>query len=165
MKRQKGFGAGGASVLVVFVVLCLTAFAALSLVSAQADLRLSQRAAQTLAGYYEADYAASALFAHLSGAVETVSPARGEEAYLALCGERLLSQLDTLTLERSDGLVGRFSVPIDERRALSAAFRVVYPPPQNGPRLALLEWKTVDTAEWTGDEGVGVWQGGKELLG
>lgn len=164
MRRQRGIGAGSASILVILVVLCLTTFATLSLVSARADLRLSRRTAQTLTDYYAADYTATALLVQLSGALETVDPSHGEQVYLSLCAERLSNQLDTLTLERQEGLTARFLVPIDGRRALSAAFQVVYPPRQNGARLWLLEWKTVDTAEWEGDESIGLWQGGEEFL-
>lgn len=50
-----GVGLGGASILVVLVALCLMTFVALSLASAQADLRLSQRTAQAAQAYYAAD--------------------------------------------------------------------------------------------------------------
>ena len=47
MKRtqgNRGFGSMGASsVLMIFVVLCLTTFGVLSLVSAKADLRLTDK--------------------------------------------------------------------------------------------------------------------------
>lgn len=164
MRSQKGIGTGSASVLVIFVVLCLTSFAALSLVSARADLRLSERTARTLADYYAADYTATALVTQLTGALDTVDPSRGEMGYFNRCAQRLTNQFDGLTIDRSDGLVARFLVPIDDRRALSAALRVVYPPGDGG-RVKPIEWKTVDTAEWTGSESLGLWQGEKELLG
>lgn len=62
MKRQWGIGVGSASVLIIFVLLCLTVFATLSLVSAQADLRLAERAAETTAAWYEADGRAAEFF-------------------------------------------------------------------------------------------------------
>ena len=59
---QKRFGSMGASsVLMIFVVLCLTAFGVLSLVSARADLRLTRRAVQAAEEYYAADAGTDAL--------------------------------------------------------------------------------------------------------
>lgn len=46
---------GVSSLLVIFIVLCLTTFAALSLTSANADLKMARRAAQTVSEYYAAD--------------------------------------------------------------------------------------------------------------
>lgn len=51
MERQKktsggGVSVGSSSILVIFVVLALTAFAALSLTTAGSDLRLTQRVAR-----------------------------------------------------------------------------------------------------------------------
>ena len=46
---------GGSSLLVIFAVLCLTVFALLALSTVQADGRLSQKTAQAVAEYYDAD--------------------------------------------------------------------------------------------------------------
>ncbi len=48
-------GAGGISILAIFVVLCLTTLSALSMVSARADYVLAKKAAQAGAKYYAAD--------------------------------------------------------------------------------------------------------------
>lgn len=42
-KKQFGMNIGSASILLVFVILCLVSFAVLSIVSANADSRLSTR--------------------------------------------------------------------------------------------------------------------------
>lgn len=55
-------GIGVISVLTVLLVLCLSLFAALTLTSAKADLSLSQRNAQQVTAYYEADAQAVALY-------------------------------------------------------------------------------------------------------
>lgn len=55
-KTPMGFTALGApSILLVFVLLCLVCFASLSLVSANAELRLAARLAQNTADWYGAD--------------------------------------------------------------------------------------------------------------
>ena len=46
---------GASSVLMIFIVLCLTAFGVLSLVSARADLRLTDRTVDAVQAYHSAD--------------------------------------------------------------------------------------------------------------
>lgn len=62
---RSGMGAGGISILAVFVVLCITVFAVLSLLSARADHKLSLRSAQTVERYYAADAACQQTLANL----------------------------------------------------------------------------------------------------
>lgn len=49
------FSVGGASILMIFVVLCLTAFGILSYVTANADSRISEKNAEAVRNYYKAD--------------------------------------------------------------------------------------------------------------
>ena len=49
------FSVGGASILMIFVVLCLTAFGILSYVTANADSRISEKNAEAVQNYYKAD--------------------------------------------------------------------------------------------------------------
>ena len=56
---------GGISLLVIFVVLCLTVLAMLSLSSVQADGRLSEASADAVRAYYTADCAAEEILAKL----------------------------------------------------------------------------------------------------
>lgn len=56
---------GGTSLLTVFAVLCLTIFALLSLATVQADRRLGDVSAQTVADYYAADCKAQETLARL----------------------------------------------------------------------------------------------------
>jgi len=76
MKRTDApVAVGGSSLLVIFIVLCLTVFVMLSLSSVQADGRLSKAAAEAVRAYYEADCEAEEILAQLrQGTVpETVS--------------------------------------------------------------------------------------------
>lgn len=56
---------GGVSLLVVFAVLCLTIFALLGLATVQADSRLADASAKTVANYYAADCEAQVILARL----------------------------------------------------------------------------------------------------
>ena len=62
-RRSSPAGLGVSTVLTVLLVLCLATFAALTLASAGADLRLSRAAAARTQEYYDADAAAAKLYA------------------------------------------------------------------------------------------------------
>lgn len=63
-------GVGILSVLTVLLVLCLSEFAALTLASAQADLALSRRNAETVSAWYAAEAEAEALYAAFAAGTE-----------------------------------------------------------------------------------------------
>ena len=48
-------GIGSSSILVIFVILCLVSFATLSIVSANADYKLSKKVLDRTTAYYEAE--------------------------------------------------------------------------------------------------------------
>ena len=64
-KISFGTGTGSASILVIFVILCLVSFAALSIVSANADYKLSTKVLNRTTAYYEAVGKAQSLLAQL----------------------------------------------------------------------------------------------------
>ena len=55
MNKRRPGGMGASSILMIFVVLALTTFGILSFLSARADLRLTERAADHTVAYYKAD--------------------------------------------------------------------------------------------------------------
>ena len=62
-KNRSPIGVGVVTLCMVLMVLCLAVFSALTLASAQADLRLSQRNARTVSAYYQADRQAALRYA------------------------------------------------------------------------------------------------------
>lgn len=87
-KGRFGIGVGSLSILMVFVILCLTSFAALSLVSANADRRLSQKTADAVAEYYILDRSGEETLAYLAGIFQ-------EERDLALDEEDYWRRIET----------------------------------------------------------------------
>lgn len=73
-KRSFGISIGSSSILVVFVVLCLTTFATLSLVSANADYRLSRKTADAAASYYALDGAGEELVSDITAVLQKARP-------------------------------------------------------------------------------------------
>lgn len=105
-------GTGGISILAVFVVLCLTTLATLSLVSAQADLSLAERAAQSATQYYDADARAEEKLA------EIVPALTQQDWQAAVQGLNC-----TVEMEDSTALIG-YEVPVNEIKTLQAVIQV-----------------------------------------
>ena len=81
-------GIGSSSILVIYVILSLVSFATLSIVSANADYKLSKKVLDRTTAYYEAEgqaqAALAALDAELSALYESSS---SETAYFKAAGE------------------------------------------------------------------------------
>ena len=122
---------GGSSLLVIFAVLCLTVFALLGLSMVQADGRLSQTTAQSVAAFYAADCQAEEIFARLrSGEMPAgVTPCDcGEEGYAYTC-------------------------PVSETQRLCVELHC-----EEG-EWTVLRWQTESIAERENDGSLNVWDG------
>lgn len=141
-RKTGGVFIGVSSLLVIFIVLCLTTFAALSLTSANADLKMARRAAQAVSDYYAADSRAVELLALADAAVEA-DPARPQAAGVSF-------------LRRGRALFASYAVPISDAQELRVEVR--YPGP-GGARHEILLWQSAPTREWRGDETIELWDG------
>lgn len=88
MNQGRRIGTGASSVLMIFVVLCLTAFGVLSLVSARADKRLTDRAKTAAQAYYAADAAVEETLAAIDGALLRAAEATDGYLRTGTCGLR-----------------------------------------------------------------------------
>ena len=120
---------GGSSLLVIFAELCLTVFALLALSSVQAGSRLSDRSAQAVLDYYQADSQAEAILARLRrGEIPPDVEAEGDGVYSYAC-------------------------PISDTQTLLVRVRV------EGTSCTVLRWQAASTAQWEAEEDLEVWDG------
>lgn len=126
---------GGASLLVVFAVLCLTVFALLSLATVQADARLADASIQAVTDYYAADCAAQEILARLRN------------------GERP----EGVTFSGSGLLYADYVCPISDTQELRVRvlLRGV-----TGADYVIERWQAAPSQEWEPDEGIELWDGG-----
>lgn len=87
---------GGASLLAAFAVLCLTAFALLSLATVQANRRLADAAVQAVTDYYAADCQAQEVLARLRAGEQPEGVERDGDVYRYVCP---ISDLRELAVE------------------------------------------------------------------
>ncbi|MDR1962006.1 MAG: hypothetical protein LBQ16_06960 [Gracilibacteraceae bacterium] len=171
-KSVGGLSVGGSSILVIFVVLSLTIFAALSFMSAQADLRLAEKQAQAAREYYAADSAATErlaeIDARLRALVSAGSPLAGAPSF-AQAAAAALGGMEGISLELDPDRTLRvgFDMPLNERQVLRVALRVpaapgeeAWPAPEGEGRYRVTAWQVVNTKEWEGGQDpILVWDG------
>lgn len=126
MKRNAiGINVGTSSILVVFVILCLTTFAALSLVSADADYRLAERSALASTRYYTADAQAEDVLASLDFILrDSYAAASNETEYRRLYTEAA-GRLDHAI--EFDGTTASYSIDIEDIQRLDVTLSLPYP--------------------------------------
>ena len=126
---------GITSFVLIFVMLSLLTFAVLSLVSAQANLRLSRKSADRTSDYYAAENAANEV---LMGLVKAAAGGPGTlEDYAAEAGVTL----------SEDGSAA-YEIPLGEDQILAVELTL----PEDGEPCHIRRWQTVSHYDWNADE-------------
>lgn len=164
MNKQKnaGINVGSSSILVIFILLCLTTFATLSMVSAGADLLLTEKTAASVTEYYSADAQAEELMARIDQVVKAQSkPNLPEGEFVSACAQALQQDVPAASAQQEDdSLLIRYEVPLNESQSLSVTLRMLTGVPAGG-RLVREEWQVVSTGEWKPESaGLNLWDGG-----
>ena len=158
-KTEGGIQIGTSSLVVIFVILALTVFAVLSLTRVLADDRLSDRSADWVAAYYEADCKAEEILKSINEAVE------GDKANAALGGTLsskgdLASELSRITggdYDEAAGIVS-FTVPINDTISLEVE-TLISSTPKDGRYYTVTKWNEIFVGEYEIDQSMPVWDG------
>lgn len=148
---------GGITLLTVFLVLCLTVFGVLSLVSARADARLCEKNTAQVKAYYAADSKAEEELRSLSltlrsAQAESVQAGDETEFWRLIAtaeGERFDAKERTLS----------YAVPVTEEQELRVKLRVIAPTTGRDADYEILVWRTVVTVDYEIDNSLNVWDG------
>lgn len=129
---------GSSSILLIFVILCLISFATLSIVSANADAKLSRRVAERTTAYYEACNQAQADIAILDDILAAAyADSLDEEEYFAAVGEQK-----------------SYTIPISDLQTLSVTLDILYPTISGDPFYRITSWQVIsDSSQLDEDEG------------
>lgn len=140
---------GVSSLLLIFLSLCLIIFAVLSLVSARADLSLSENMARRTRIYYEAESSAADFLSSLDEAlVSHYQDSKDEESYFSSLSSDLPREENQLRL---DGTSLSFAIPIDEEQQLFVQLELFYPEQPSDTFYAIKSWKVENLRDWTPD--------------
>lgn len=131
MKRKKALGVnvGSSSILLIFVILCLVCFAALSIVSANADYRLGQKILTRTTAYYDACNQAEKSIAAIDQTLWNIyETALDETEYFAAAGH-----------EKS------YLIPISDLQNLSIEIEILYPRQTGDSCYRIKSWQVINT--------------------
>lgn len=130
-RLKTGINIGSSSLLVIFVILCLVSFAALSIVSANADYKLSARMLERTTAYYEACNQAESNIARIDATLQEVYEAcSSEEEYFSTVGH-----------------FKAYAVPISDIQTLEVIVDILYPTVPGEPFYSIRSWQAVTTGE------------------
>ena len=137
MRKKKSYGVniGTSSILVIIVILCLICFAGLSIVSANADFKLSEKLADRTTSYYAATSRANEDLAAIDKEFSLIyQESTGEKDYFAKIKE---SYSDSLTFDYS----------INDMQSLIVTINPVYPSNLDGDFFTVSRFQIVTTDE------------------
>ncbi len=126
---------GASSILLIFVTLCLVSFAVLSIVSANADKKLTDKVTDRTAEYYRAcNTAESALSIMDQSLAEAYRNTSSAAEYFEAVGEE-----DNYN----------FYVDINPKQKLLVTVHVLYPENEGDPFYRISRWQVIDSAPQT----------------
>lgn len=143
MRRTTGTTAGvhvgSATLVMLFAVLCLTIFAALSVITARNGWTLAEKSADAVTAYYAADSQAIQIFDQLTSAYD---------------GTLVPPETVPAQLEEVDGALRlSYWVTIDENQQLWVQLS------QTQEGLQIVRWQVERTETWNADQTISVWGG------
>ncbi|MCL2168456.1 MAG: hypothetical protein FWB74_00355 [Defluviitaleaceae bacterium] len=138
-------GIGAASIILVFVVLCLVIFAVVALRPALTDRELVEQEVELVQGFFAADALAERIVAELI---------HMDYAPAELLGIEITSYWDwDLFLE-----IASFGVPINETQILHVEIGLDF------GHYQIFQWRMVSLREWEAYDGIDVWQGDDDFF-
>ncbi len=142
-----GIGTGYLSIMMIFVVLCLTMLAALSYSSAAAEKKYSDKSGEYTREYYAADLEAKRVLAEIDAVAAEYG---GPQGIGFADGLTDIEGVSVLVLP--DGAEVSWQTPVNEKQSISAKVRYSL----NGYEIT--EWKTVFSSE-SENKPLNVWSG------
>lgn len=146
-RRPAGIGTGYLSIMMIFVVLCLTMLAALSYSSATAEKKYSEKSGEYAKEYYAADIAAKRVLAE----IDAIAADYDDLTDFMFIGE--LEEVEgTSVRQLPDGVEISWSTPINDRQSISSAVKY------SGEGYTVTQWNTVSVSE-SESKPLNVWSG------
>lgn len=127
--KQKNYGVniGSSSILLIFVLLCLVSFAALSIVSANADSKLNNKVIVRTTAYYNACNLAESSIADIDHTLsELYASGISEDAYFNQVGHTI-----------------SYAVPISDTQSLNVDLTIQYPKKSGETFYSITSWQVI----------------------
>lgn len=135
MKRKlkaMGLPIGGPSLIMAFILMCLTIFACISFMAANRDYKLSQKTAESLTQYYAADSKAEEILAEIDISLSNNEAIENIESNL--------KDYNTIVTKDGDRINISYAVPIKDEMELEVTARFT------DGKIEILGWKVVNNS-------------------
>lgn len=129
-KRQKprfGINVGSASILLIFVILCLVSFAVLSIVSSNADNKLTEKVLSRTTAYYDACNSAQKSLAGLDSVLQS-------QYAISADSKEYFSKV---------GHTKSYAITITDLQTLYVQVEILYPMKTGEKFYRIVSWQTV----------------------
>lgn len=144
-RNELKIGIGASSILMIILTLVLTAFGVLSLVSARADQKLTEKTKNMMADYYAADEKVEELLASIDAVL--IKRENTETQNLEL------SKIDdALVVEKNGSLF--FSVRVNENRQIAVRLQILS---EEDHRYDVITRRLESTGKWDPETDIETW--------
>lgn len=127
---------GSSSILLIFVILCLISFATLSIVSANADAKLSNRVVERTSAYYDACNRAQLDIANMDNTLAAIyADSFDEDEYFMAVGHKK-----------------SYIFSISSLQTLSVTLDILYPQETGDPFYRITSWQVITDSSDLEDE-------------
>lgn len=145
-KRNKTIHIGFSTILMVFTMLCLVTFATLSLLTANADYRLSKKVAAKTEDYYEADLLAREYLLQIDEALEELYQNQVNQNTFCKDAKKYLQEMPMpqgITKSSApDEMSYGFEIAINDAQTLSVVIKLQEPQSDTDCFYTIKQWKT-----------------------
>jgi len=153
-KKYSGVGVGSTSIIMIFVVLCLTTFSVLSLTSANVGKRYSEKLKINANQKIDAQNEANQLLIKID--MILLDASRDLINYEATV--QTISSLDGVKVtNQTDAYIASFDIPINKTRFLSVELKI--PSSPSDERYEIIKWITTSTEADYDENPDKIWDG------
>lgn len=157
MKRSFGTTMGITSIIAILVILVLVVFSTLSLVTAKADLNLSQKTADNIKAYYIADGNAEKIMAEFGDIINSEVTQEINTGTRGTYASEFAKENNYEYESTDDGRLLKFTLQIDDSRKLKV--EVLYD--DKGRLKERQLWQIIPAEEWKEDNDIQLFDPGQ----
>lgn len=151
--RKPPFSVGGISILMVFVMLCLTTFGVLTLVTARAEMRLTQKNAQSVTSYYASVSKTQEILAQIDSILQNGAAQGKTDEEMT----KEISLLEGVSLKRQ-GTVKKVDVSVSDGGVIGMQLQLVINQDQKITAVRSNMTSNIDF-DYGGSDSEDLWQG------
>lgn len=156
-KRKKVIHTGFSLIVLIFVVLLLISFAAVSMTSAKADYQLSKKSADRTKKYYDVSNQVNEIIGEIDNFLaEQYAKGLGEEEYYSCLSDFQKKKKEIPIQVEKNRMTWEF--PLQKDQVLEIELEILYPRQREKTFYKITKWKTIQKGDWEKEESIQVFQ-------